>query len=252
MTLPDSAASLPLVQTGQFLGPLDMLLDEVRRQNVAIEKIAMVPIVARFLDYVRTATKRNLNLDIEWLHMAATLIHWKSQSLLPAEVAGGPSADPIRDDLVRQLLTHRKQAAEELARHRSLEETRFSRIDREFREEAGADEPDPPFVSVWDMTQQARDLGRWVRQHREGQRDWRETFGVEPDDVTVADMMVYLRCRLASEDGKLDGAKLLQDPLTTASHRACLFLGMLEMIREQQLQAEQPETFGPIWLSTTP
>jgi hypothetical protein len=104
MTLPDSAASLPLVQTGQFHGPLDMLLDEVRRQNVSIEKIAMAPIVARFLEYVRTATERNMNLDIEWLHMAATLIHWKSQSLLPTGVVGEIPADPIRDNLVQQLL----------------------------------------------------------------------------------------------------------------------------------------------------
>ena len=92
---------------------------------MAIEKIAMAPIVARFLEYVRTAAERNLNLDIEWLHMAATLIHWKSRSLLPRDASGEPQADPIRDDLVQQLLAHRKQAAEELARRRSLEETRF-------------------------------------------------------------------------------------------------------------------------------
>jgi hypothetical protein len=47
MALPASAASLPPpVQTPQFEGPLDLLLDEVRRQNMAIENIAMAPIVA--------------------------------------------------------------------------------------------------------------------------------------------------------------------------------------------------------------
>ena len=68
---PASASSLPSVQAEDFEGPLDLLLDEVRRQNVALEKISMAPIVARFLEYMRTATERNLNLDIEWLHMAA-------------------------------------------------------------------------------------------------------------------------------------------------------------------------------------
>ena len=68
MTLPASGNSLPSVQVEAFEGPLDLLLEEVRQQNVAIEKIAMAPIVARFLEYVRTAAERNLNLDIEWLH----------------------------------------------------------------------------------------------------------------------------------------------------------------------------------------
>ena len=131
MTLPANGNSLPSVQVEAFEGPLDLLLDEVRRQNVAIEKIAMAPIVARFLEYVRTAAERNLNLDIEWLHMAATLIHWKSRSLLPADAMGEPAADPIRDSLVQQLLAHRKQAAEELARRRALEHTQFSRVDGE-------------------------------------------------------------------------------------------------------------------------
>ncbi len=40
MTLPASASSLPSVQAEDFEGPLDLLLDEVRRQNVAIEKIS--------------------------------------------------------------------------------------------------------------------------------------------------------------------------------------------------------------------
>src|SRR5437660_11492816 len=102
MMLPDEAASLPPpVQLPQFEGPLDLLLDEVRRQNVAIENIAMAPIVARFLEYVATAAERNLNLDIEWLYMAATLIHWKSRSLLPRDVEGDPQKDLIRDDLVQ-------------------------------------------------------------------------------------------------------------------------------------------------------
>src|SRR3954447_26875726 len=128
MTLAVSADSLPpVIRLPEFEGPLDLLLDEVRRQNVAIENIAMAPIVARFLEYVATEAERNLNLDIECLYMAATLIHWKSRSLLPRDVEGDPQKDLIRDDLVQQLLAHRKEAADELARRRAVEDTRFSR-----------------------------------------------------------------------------------------------------------------------------
>jgi segregation and condensation protein A len=246
MMPPSNATSLPSVQDEHFEGPLDLLLDEVRRQNVSVEKVAMAPIVARFLEYMRTAAERNLNLDIDWLHMAATLIHWKSQSLLPADIIGRPAADPIRDGLVQQLLTHRKQAAGEFARRQSVEEARFARADGEFRERAEVEEPEaPPFVSVWDMIQQARELSRWVEQRRESHR---ETFEVEQDDVTIAEMMDYLGRLLADGDSRVDGARLLQEQ-PTASRRACLFLGMLEMMRNRQLELEQNEIFGPLWLT---
>jgi segregation and condensation protein A len=253
MSLPDNGNSLPPpVQLPEFEGPLDLLLDEVRRQNVAIESIAMAPIVARFLEYVGAAAGRNLNLDIEWLHMAATLIHWKSRSLLPQDVSAQPQRDAIRDDLVQQLLAHRKQAADELARRRAVEETRFSRHAAEDELVASGpatDEPDEPgFVSVWDLIQQARDLAGWVEQHREDRHRWHESFGVEQDDVTVREMMDYLRDQLATAGGRLDGVSLLERQ-ATASRRSCLFLGMLEMARDRQVELQQEEIFGQILLT---
>lgn len=119
--------SLPSAPTETFEGPLDLLLDEVRRQNIAIEQVALAPLVARYLAYMRAAASHNVNLDIEWVHMAATLIQWKSRSLLPSDPIGTPAADPIRDELVQLLSSYRKQAAEELARRQSVEHTHFSR-----------------------------------------------------------------------------------------------------------------------------
>lgn len=106
----------PAVEWIEFEGPLDLLLDEVRRQNVDLERVRMAPLVGRYLSYVWTAGERNLNLDIEWLYTASTLIQWKSRSLLPHEPTAEPVPDTIRDELVTQLRRHRKEAAEALAR----------------------------------------------------------------------------------------------------------------------------------------
>ena len=96
--------------------------------------------------------------------------------------------------------------------------------------------------------QQARDLSRWVQEHRESHRQWKETLGVEKDDVTVSDMIDYLWARLGSADVTLDGATLIHEQ-PCASRKASLFLGMLELVRDQQLQIEQSEFCGPAWLS---
>lgn len=249
MAPPGSPSLPPSVRAAEFEGPLDLLLDEVRQQNVAIENIAMAPIVARFLDYVGTAAERNLNLDIEWLHMAATLIHWKSGALLPHEVTKDPQRDPVRDDLIQQLLAHRKQAADELARRRAVEETRFT------RPAAPDGSPEIPpeeaggFVSVWDLIHLARDLARWTEQHRADRLQWRESFDVEQDETMVSTMMDYLGGQLEVANGRLEGIGLLESQ-ATASRRSCLFLGMLEMARERQIELQQEEIFGPIWLLT--
>lgn len=246
MTL--AGSSLPSVRVEEFEGPLDLLLEEVRRQNVSIEKISIAPIAARFLKYMHMAAERNLNLDIEWVHMAATLIHWKSRSLLPPDPEAQSKPDPIRDEIIQQLLAHRKEAAEELARRRSVEDTRFSRAASLPAPELTAEPEEPTFLSVWDLMQQARDIAGWVVEHRENHRHWNQTFGVEKDEVTLTEMIEYLRAELVSSV-PLDALRLLGIQ-PTPSHRSCLFLGMLEMAREEEVQIDQSEAFAPVWLNS--
>jgi segregation and condensation protein A len=233
------------VQSEQFEGPLDLLLDEVRRQNVEIETLALAPIVSRFLDYVTEASSKNLNLDIDWLHMAAVLIHWKSQALLPAnaERTGG---DPIRDTLIQQLLAHRRQAAMELEQRRSLAARRFSRTEGALAGDEPVQPREPSDVSVWDLVRQARQLAGWVVNYREAATPEPE-LRVEPDDVSVSEMMDYLRMQLPDGNTPIEGTRLLIEQ-TTPSRRACLFLGLLEMGRNGEVQVIQDEGFGPIWI----
>jgi segregation and condensation protein A len=251
VSLPAEPTSPPRVQLEYFEGPLDLLLDEVCRQNVAIEKIAMAPIVSRFLDYMETAADRNLNLDIEWLHMAATLIHWKSRSLLGSQAGEDSESDPIRDSLVEQLRAYRKELAGDLARRRSEERARFSRP-HELAVRVGeeVEEPGEPDLNVWDLIQQSRELAGWVEdQWRARSRSERE-FAVEAEGVTVDEMIGYLTRRLAFE-GELEGTRLLREQ-TSGQRQACLFLGMLQMACDRQLDLDQAEAFGPIRVALFP
>ena len=247
MTTP--ANPLPSLQAGEFTGPLDLLLDEVRRQKIAIEEIALAPIAERFLLYVRQAAECRLNLDIEWIHMAATLIHWKSRSLLPRDPAvEEKTIDPVRDELVRQLVAHRQQLAERLEQRQSLEQNRFPRGEA-FTGDAGTRAAEEPgFLSVWDLLQQARELARWAAEHREQQRLGEVAIEVEPDPVTVSEMIEFLRGTLArSGEAPVDASELLRAEPSPA-RRCCLFLGMLELANKHELRMEQTDLFGLIWL----
>jgi chromatin segregation and condensation protein Rec8/ScpA/Scc1 (kleisin family) len=58
-------------------------------------------------------------------------------------------------------------------------------------------------------------------------------------------MMDYLREQLRCGDRVMDGGALLERQ-PTASRRACLFLGMLEMVRDRSVEVQQNEAFGTI------
>jgi len=247
--------SLPCaVDWVEFEGPLDLLLDEVRRQNVDVERIQIAPLVGRFLGYVQAARRRNLNLDMEWLHTASVLIHWKSRSLLPQEPATEPVKDTIQEELIAELRRHRKEAAEALARPLSRAAAQLPRGSSEqFNEAVQPEKPENlPFTSVWDLLQQARELARWAVEYREDQRQWHETFAVEQEPVTVAEMSQLLRTALAQneEGGPLNGTQLIHEQ-TTSARRACLFLGLLEMARACQIHLSQEKSFEEIWVRKT-
>jgi segregation and condensation protein A len=236
--------SLPRVRVNDSEHPLDWLLDQVRQQRVAIEDVAMAPLVARFFEYVAGAADRNLSLDIEWLLMAATLIQWKSRSLLPDRPR---DPDPIRDELVRQLAAHRQEAAADLARRRQQAGRWFSKpgIDPLAEPGAAADD-DEPVLSVWDLLQEARELARWAAAYRleEAERK-RSAYPVPAEEVTLDQMIGVLTERMGAVSGKTDLTGLLFEQATPA-RRSTLFLAALELARRQEVRLEQEGLFAPI------
>src|ERR1700687_4246031 len=86
-----------------YEGPLDLLLDLVRRQQVPIAELPLARITAQFFDYRRRAELLDINLGIDFAHTAAILIQLKSQALLPPDPeASGRSVD-LQADLISLL-----------------------------------------------------------------------------------------------------------------------------------------------------
>src|SRR5436309_4626454 len=79
-------SSLPMTfQVGQYEGPLDLLLDLIRKQQINIYDIPIARITAQYLEYMQRAIELDIELSSEFVFMAATLIHVKSKMLLPQD-----------------------------------------------------------------------------------------------------------------------------------------------------------------------
>ena len=66
-------------------GPLDLLLDLIRKQEINIYDIPIAQITAQYLEYMQRALEMDVELSAEFVYMAATLIHIKSKMLLPRD-----------------------------------------------------------------------------------------------------------------------------------------------------------------------
>jgi hypothetical protein len=67
----------------QYDGPLDLLLDLIRKQEINIYDIPIARITQQYLEFMQKAVEMNIELSAEFVYMAATLIHIKSKMLLP-------------------------------------------------------------------------------------------------------------------------------------------------------------------------
>ena len=94
------------VKLDVFEGPLDLLLHLIRRSKVDLFDIPIALITEQYLSYLTLMKELDLRVAGEFIVMAATLVHIKTQMLLPrpetAEEEKGEE-DP-RKELVNRLL----------------------------------------------------------------------------------------------------------------------------------------------------
>jgi len=99
------------VTVGQvYDGPLDLLLDLIRKQNIDIYDIPIARITSQFLEYTHHLKQVDVDAAGEFIYMASLLIHIKSKTLLPrdpSDVLSGDPEDPRRE-LVERLLEHER------------------------------------------------------------------------------------------------------------------------------------------------
>src|SRR3982075_2364862 len=222
-----------------YEGPLDLLLDLSRKQDIDIYDIPIARITAQYLAYVEKIRELDVNLAADFIYMAAVLIHIKSKLLLPRDpMATAEEQDDPRNELVNRLLEHEKykSAAQMLLQKQQIEDAVFSNPSlKEFADGEGTD----PEIAA-----DVIDLVRTFQQVLERVRT-RPVLNVDEETVTVGQMIDYLRRRLSLEDRPIPLKQLL---VRVPSRQAlvCMFLALLEMVRLQAIQVRQDRLFGEI------
>jgi segregation and condensation protein A len=237
--------SSPLnIQLAQYEGPLDLLLDLIRKQQIDIKDIPIAKITSQYLAYLDEARDMDIDIGAEFVYMAATLIHIKSRTLLPRDPAlanDGEASDDPRHELVERLLEHErfKNAAEMLQEKRLIEENVWS--NPQIKAFAAESEDPGLNVSLYDLV---KAFGEILERAKN-----RPAYTVDEPDVTVADMIRYLKNEF-EEAGRGKPVFIVRVFERQRTRRAmiALFLAVLEMVRMQAVVVLQKDLFGEIAL----
>src|ERR1700733_12168114 len=167
-------------------GPMDLLLDLIRKQNIDIYDIPIARITAQFLDYTHQLKQADVDAAGEFIYVASLLIHIKSQMLQQ-----------------KQLLEDASWSQPGLRQFLADEGITSTEADREID------------ATTIDLVRVFQDILTRLRD--------RPIHEISEDTVTVAQMIDYVRRRLLMEDKPISLRKLLHN---AKSERAliCTFL----------------------------
>ncbi|MCS6984960.1 MAG: segregation/condensation protein A [Leptospiraceae bacterium] len=219
-------------------GPLAVLWKLIESYEVDIFSVSLSRITEDFLHYMMTKPIP-LEEESDFAIMATRLIYYKSKMLLPTAVfeAKEEPQDILPLELVEQLLEYKRyqQAAELL---RELEAKTNLSLKR------------PP---VWELYEQEIsylhvDLLSFLKAFRQflERREQKEILEVVEEEVSVEDMILFLREKLARESV----LSFFETCLTLSFVRALLlFLALLELVRLGEIKVYQKEPFHDIEIS---
>ena len=222
-----------------YEGPLDLLLDLIRKQDIDIYDIPIARITAQYLTYVERMRELDVNIAADFIYMAAVLIHIKSKMLLPRDpLAPAEAVDDPRSELVNRLLEHEKfkSAAQMLLQKQQIEDAIWSNPALKDFKDAEGTEPE--------LAADVIDLVKTFQQILDRARS-RPILLVDEETVTVGQMIDYLRRRLSLEDKPVRLKQILRN-IESRQALVCMFLAMLELVRLQAVQLRQERMFGEI------
>jgi segregation and condensation protein A len=222
------------VKLEMFEGPLDLLLYLIKKEEVSIYDIPIARITEQYLVYLRAMQELDIGVAGEFLVMAATLIHIKTQMLLPRDpdAPEGESEDP-RNELVYQLLEHQKfkGAANVLHQRAMMEAAAFTRASMD-------EDKDNPEVSA--TVFQLFEVFKEVLDRRKAISE----IEIARDEMTMSEKIAEIKLLLS--DGAEVNARTLFERAGSRREMVLIFLSVLELVKELVVRLKQSDIFGEI------
>lgn len=241
--LSDTTAPIYSVKLEGFEGPLDLLLHLIQKEEMDIHDIQIAQITDRYLEYVNLMEQLDLDVASEFLVMAATLLHIKSQSILPQLTPSTEHAIGDQEQLVKQLLEYKqfKEAAQVLDIYAERQTCVYNRSP-ELHADLDGTRSFEIKATLFDLLTAFKTIS-----DRVAEVDSEELYEtVEEETITVEDKIAFIERQLELAD------QLLFDELFPLSASKAdwivTFLAILELIRIGKIVTVQTDHFESIYI----
>lgn len=226
-----------------YEGPLDLLLDLIRRQKLSIYDIPIAEVTSQYLAFLRLLEEVDVDMAADFLPMAAQLIYIKSRMLLPPDPDAAEDEEDPRAELVHRLLEYEKfrNAAEMLHQRELVEKAAWTRPGG-LELEAGALEPQVT-ATLFDLLSVFRDVLARLEE--------RPSMDIDREEFSVEQMARFLVQRLEAAGGAL-GFRELMAHFRTRGAVIAAFLALLELARLNTIQIGQKDASDDIHLRVMP
>ena len=234
----DLKITLPLYE-----GPMDLLLDLIRRQKLDIYDIPIAQVTGQYLEFLRLLEGMDIDRAADFLPMAAQLIYIKSRMLLPPDPDAGDDEEDPRAELVHRLLEYEKfrNAAQMLHQRELVEKAGWTRPGSL---EMEPEEIEPELTAtLFDLLAVFRDVLARLEE--------RPSMEIDREEFSVEQMARFIMHRLETSAGGLRFTELMESFRTRGAVIAA-FLALLELARLNSIRIGQKDTFGDIHLSIMP
>lgn len=235
-----------LVKVDRFDGPLALLLHLVQKEEMRIQDLELNTITNQYLDYLQKMQDLNFDIAGEYLYMAATLLHLKSQTIADEsqdqnliKISAGELGLEIqtRGDLIKRL--------EELERFQRLGQRLWglpkkgheifvkAKVDRKAIENS--------ILTPIDLQQLTETMMDLIR------REKKKYTVVKRDRLSIKEKLIRLKS-LLKEGDTTQFDKLLDENETGIIDKVITFISLLELARLKKLQIFQNEDKGSIYI----
>lgn len=240
------------VKTDVFEGPFDLLVYLIEHAEMSIYDIRISEITDQYIAYVGDMKKADVNVASEFMALAALLLEIKSKMLLPRapkDADGESTVEDPRSELVAKLIEYKKfKAASEMLEAR-MEETAgyLEKPQEDLTEFTG--EPDE-YLSL-DIEQFRNAFERFLNRRRRLEEIKRHHRRSEKQRITTELRMNDIRSFFMQEPGKKADFRELVKKKGDRYDTAVTFSSVLELVKQQRLEAEQRRLFGDITVTAT-
>ncbi|MDU1010377.1 MAG: segregation/condensation protein A [Finegoldia magna] len=224
-----------IIETEEFNGPMDLLLNLVEKEKIDIENVDLAKITNKFIEEVENLKNHSTKDLTDFIYLASTLLYIKSKKLLPKN--DFDEDDQIDEDLIKQRLIEYKKF-KEISKQLIELENISSKHFRKIQEDLSAYQSEKENLIVTDVNLLSETLLEIL--NREDNRIViEETEIIEAEEYKIEDCIEDILWKV--EKNRTYSFSSFLSQKTNRNEVISVFLALLELLKSNILKVVKNE-----------